>query len=395
MAPLPPAGDSLTEEVAVSGLVDDVRSLRSRLGDFDPALHTAEHCAVLVRELAGLGKAASAACARAAVRAGEGHAHRGQGFLDPADWLAAEQGTSSTTAKRVMEAVVAIEPCSDTARAVASGALSLEQGHEIAKTEAVVPGSERELLHLASTAPLRRLRDTARQRRLRAEDADQLAARQRRLRAFRHWSDDDGMLRFAGALTPAVGVPFLARLDAETERLRVAARRDGDGAEEPWEALAADALVALASGGGRSSSSSSAEVVLTCDINAYRTGGPGHIVGDGPVPNSVIRDAIDHDAFLKVAFHDGVEVMKVKHFGRHIRAELRTALELGPAPEFEGVRCSCGCGKRYRIQWDHRQPFVSGGPTCAANLQPLTAREHAEKTRQDRRAGRLRRARPP
>ena len=174
--------------------------------------------------------------------------------------------------------------------------------------------------------------------------------------------------------------------------MRVARRRNGDGDEEPWEALAADALVALTNGGGRSSS---ADVILTCDIGAYRAGGPGHIVGDGPVPSGVLRDALDADAFLKVAFHDGVDVQRVTHLGRHIPAELRTALELGPAPDFDGVRCGCGCGKRYRIQWDHRDPLANGGPTCWANLQPLTARHHAEKTRRDRRAGLLRPDRPP
>ena len=44
--------------------------------------------------------------------------------------------------------------------------------------------------------------------------------------------------------------------------------------------------------------------------------------------------AVEHDAFLKVAFHDGKDIHKIKHFGRHINAELRTALELGSPPEF-------------------------------------------------------------
>ena len=36
------------------------------------------------------------------------------------------------------------------------------------------------------------------------------------------------------------------------------------------------------------------------------------------------------DAFIKAVTHDGVRIGTVAHFGRHIPAELRTALELGP-----------------------------------------------------------------
>jgi HAMP domain-containing protein len=378
--------------VAVSALVDDVRAVRARLAGIEPALLPPGECAAIVHEIAGLGKACSAVGARLAARAAEGGAHRELGFLEAADWLASEQGTSSTTAKRELEAAAAIDPLSDTRDAVARGELSLEQGQEIAKTEVAVPGSERALLDLARTVPLRRLRDTARQTRLRAQDVEALALRQRRLRRFRHWTDDDGMIRFAGALTPQVGVPFLSRVDAETERLRVAARRES--AEEDWEAHAVDAVASLVMGRGRGTRAT-ADVVFVCDVTAYRAGGPGHVVGGGPVPNSVVRDAVAGDAFLKVAFHDGVEVQRVKHFGRHVPAELRTALELGPPPAFDGVRCACGCGKRYKLQRDHIDPVANGGSTSLANLQTLTAREHGEKTRQDRRAGLLSGKRPP
>jgi hypothetical protein len=83
------------------------------------------------------------------------------------------------------------------------------------------------------------------------------------------------------------------------------------------------------------------------------------------------------------------------HFGRHLKAEVRTALELGRAPEFDGPRCSCGCGKRYKLQNDHVRPLAAGGPTCLANLQPLVPGEHVEKTARDRRAGLLAPDRPP
>ena len=89
------------------------------------------------------------------------------------------------------------------------------------------------------------------------------------------------------------------------------------------------------------------DLVAVCDLRSYRRGHthPGevcHIIGGGPIPVSVVRE-IAKDAFLKVAFHDGVEIRKVTHFGRHRPAELRTALELGAPPDFAGVTC-CEAG---------------------------------------------------
>ncbi|MDQ1397356.1 MAG: hypothetical protein QOG64_2615, partial [Acidimicrobiaceae bacterium] len=250
---------------------------------------------------------------------------------------------------------------------------------------------------LARTRPLRVLQEAARKRRLEGVVPDELARRQQANRSLRHWHDDLGMVRFSGALPPVSGLRWLSRLDAETERCRVTARRDG--AEEAWEAYAADALVTLSEGttgrGGRGRT----EVVLVADIRSYLRGRASRaevsqIVGGGPVPVGVIREEVEGGAFVKGVLHDGVRVQVVKHFGRHIPAELRTVLDLGPPPGFEGKRCGCGCGKRYKLQFNHVDPMANHGPTCLANLNPLTPAEHAAKTRRDREAGLLGRSLP-
>ncbi len=56
------------------------------------------------------------------------------------------------------------------------------------------------------------------------------------------------------------------------------------------------------------------------------------------------------------------------HYGRHISAELRTALELGNPPGFEGAVC-VDCGRRYRLEWDHLDPVANNGPTSFKNLK--------------------------
>jgi hypothetical protein len=274
---------------------------------------------------------------------------------------------------------------------VVAGEVSLAQAQEITLTQAEVPGAEAELLSLAKQSGLSAVRDRARARRLAAVDAEELYRRQRRAREFRHWRDRTGMICVAGALTPDVGVAFVNRLDAEVDRLRRAARRDGR--DESRAALAADAFAAMLAGTGRGHAYR-ADLVIVGDRRAYGRGHahPGelsHIVGGGPIPISRVRELAD-DAFLKVVLHDGVRIDTVAHFGRHISAELRTALELGSPPDFDGAACvDLGCGRRYGLEWDHVDPLAHGGPTSHDNLVARCWPHHHEKTEQDRAAGLL------
>jgi hypothetical protein len=153
-------------------------------------------------------------------------------------------------------------------------------------------------------------------------------------------------------------------------------------------------LVRLVAGSGKGRSHR-ADVVYVYDV----TGQVAHIVGGGPLPVPVVR-AVAADAFVKVVFHDGVEITKVAHLGRHIPAELRTALELGPPPDFDGVTCAePGCDRRYGLEWDHVDPVAHGGITSHENLEPQCWPHHRDKTERDRAAGLLRkrgkRRRPP
>jgi hypothetical protein len=283
----------------------------------------------------------------------------------------------------------------DTRAAVAAGELSLAQAQELAKTEAECPGSETELLAVAKGESLKTLKDKARKQRLGTIDPEDLHARQHKERLFRHWRNDLGMVAFAGAVPPEVGLPFVNRLDAETDRLRRAAKRDGSA--EARDAHAADALLKLAGGAGRGKARS-ADLVIVCDLRAYRRGHahpgePCHLVGGGPVPVSLVRELAE-DAFLKAVFHDGTRIDTVVHYGRHIKAELRTALELGPVPDFNGVTCiEAGCDRRFHLEWDHADPRANWGPISDDNLQPLCYPHHQEKTTLDRKAGLLHRNR--
>src|SRR5205807_10541259 len=88
--------------------------------------------------------------------------------------------------------------------------------------------------------------------------------------------------------------------------------------------------------------------------------------------------------------HDWVKTATVAPVGRHIPAELRTALEIGSPPDLDGVTCvEPGCGRRYGLEWDHVDPVANRGPTSRTNLEPRCWPHHQDKTERDRRAGLL------
>jgi 5-methylcytosine-specific restriction endonuclease McrA len=360
------------------------RALREALAALEPELVSGDDCATLAEELARTAKACVAAQARLASRAADAGAHHRRGYASAADWLARTAGSSTGQARAALGTAAALGDCPTTNQAVVAGELSLAQAEEITRTEAACPGTEAELVALARGSSLGVLRDTARARRHRAIDPEDLHARQRAARGLRHWRDDLGMVQLAGALPPEVGIPIVSRLDAETDRIRKVAR--GQGSDEPRAAHAADALVALLAGHGRGASTR-ADLVIVWQRPGDGGEGTAHIVGGGPIPTSVARRLAER-AFVKAVVHDGVRIETVKHVGRYIPAELRTALELGDPPDFDGLSC-VDCGKRYGIERDHVDPVANGGPTSRDNITGRCYGCHQRKTDQDRQAGLL------
>ncbi len=381
-----------------------VRCLRT----FEPGESSGEDCARLVSKFARVEKALAAARTRAAARAAACNEHRKAGFADPSEWLARHAGTTAREARSQLDTMRRLDLCPATRDAVAHGDLSLRQAEEIVRTEEEVPGSEANLLALAMRSGLSKLRDEARKLRMNAIPPEKLHERQHAARSVRHWRDELGMIAGSFRLAPEVGLPFVTRLDREAQRHRRAAKQRGDAIER-FEAYAADAFADLIDHDAVPAPSSKpkrrdVDAVIVCDLRAYRRGHthegePCHLVGGGPVPVWLARE-VAKDAFLKAVLHDGVNIHTVKHFGRHVPAELRTALELGPLPELDGVTCSEeGCDRRYGLEWDHRDPVANGGETSFENLGPYCGPHHDDKTERDRREGKLgdraREPRPP
>jgi len=332
-------------------------------------------------------------CAAARLRAAAALLSRGD--RNTAEKMGRATGDSAAKAHRELEAREEIDQHQRTREAFDRGDISVQQANEIAKTASKDPSAEQPLLKLAAESSYNELRDAARKRRLACEDPDDLYKRQQQARSFRHWRDDLGMVRFAGALPPLQGIPFINRLRAETDRVFRQAYREGR--REPNECYAADALVNMLNDSATPGSKTRADVVIAVDINAFRRGHaePGEvcdIITGGPIPVPIAQE-MAKDGFLKAVLHDGVAIHTIKHFGRRIPAVLRTALAIGPPPDFDGEKCE-HCGKRVGLEIDHIDPVANGGATEASNLELLCRCEHREKSEADRARGLLRR-RPP
>ena len=387
-------------------LVELVRMLRAALVSFDPGVYSGEDCAVLVEELAAVEKVSAWARVWAAARAGECGAHRERGFADVADWMARVTGSTAGSAKTALETAAAVEMQPEVKAALEAGELSFAQARELVRTEAAVPGSTAGLLDVAKRESLRTLKETARDRRVRAIAPEELHALQHAAMYHRTWINALGNVAYSGELPPELGIPFKNILDAETDRLWLKAHQDakrqdgtgggGSGPEKELSraALAAQAFARIVEKGGGKGKAARADMVIVCDLRAYRRGHahegePCHIIGGGPLPVSLAKD-LGRDAFLKAVLHTGTELHTIAHFGRRYPAVLRTALELGAPPEFNGNVCAApGCDRQYHLQRDHIDPVANGGLTSYLNNQLLCARDHRLKTENDRKAGLL------
>ena len=76
-------------------LVQSLRDVRGALVPFQPEAFSGEDCAVLVEELATLEKVCTAARVRATARAGACGVHKERGFADVSDWMARASGSTA------------------------------------------------------------------------------------------------------------------------------------------------------------------------------------------------------------------------------------------------------------------------------------------------------------
>jgi hypothetical protein len=234
---------------------------------------------------------------------------------------------------------------------------------------------------------------------VRADREDQAARskRQRAARSFTMWPTVDGMVEGHFKVTPEVGGAIKSVIDDGTRRKFREAR--SDGARESQDAYAADAFAAAILGepvttdktttGTDTPKSETKQkttprptftthIVLDHEALVRGNALPGEtceIPGVGPVNVEWVRSLLG-DAFLTVAIKKGKDITTVAHLGRHVIAEVQTALIVS------GRECSIeGCTGREYLERDHSEiDFAADGPTAFWNLIWMCSIHHDRKT---------------
>ena len=269
--------------------------------------------------------------------------------------------------------------------AMRRGDLSEGQAEQIADAAKHDPASIPDLIGKARSEDAKGLADAcARVKAASEPDPEGKRVRIHARRKVSHWTDTDGARCGFWKMTPEAAAEVEHVLDAYTNAEFKRAR--AEGRREPFEAYRADGLLRamrVAAGGSTEDVVPvRKELIVRVDHTAFTRGHthPGEVceIRDlGPVPVSVAREIAD-DAFLKALFHDGTEIKLVKHFGRHIPAELRTALM-----DRHQVCVDPGCNRCQGLELDHFDPVAQGGETSDANVGPKCKPSHKAKTRAD------------
>lgn len=301
-------------------------------------------------------------------------------------------GTSTAEARRAIATARRLDSLPVLREAVWRGDVPAGHAAMISAVAAEHPDAESRLVE-ASRRGIAALRDACVAARAEVEDEAERDRRQHAARSLRFWNDAEGMLEGRFRLPPVEGGKLRALIDA---KIRAILRRHRTGdVFEPMETYAADALCELLFGvraaegdremdraGGVDGSPHrvSTTMHLLIDFEALvrgraRAGERCEIPGVGPVSVAHARHLLG-DAFLTAIVHKGRDIRTVAHLGRHVPAELRTALVAS------GWECVVeGCGARGSLEIDHSEiDHADGGPTAWGNVAPLCPKHHRRKT---------------
>jgi hypothetical protein len=358
------------EDAVLQELQGMTKSLDGFLATIEPALLHAPDAARLLEAAAGVEQRAASLKTLLAKRAAEAGQWANDGYRSPEEWLAKKTGTSYGQAAGTLNASEKLGQLPGLDKAVRDGELSGPQLNELAA--AATPDNEKKLLEATKRQSFKQLRRTCANEKASQRSAERDEARHERIhreRFYKSHTDGDGAYCFEGKATAAVGARIEAALSAEADNVFKAAR--ADGRTEPLAAYRLDALVNLVCGGGAKVDTT---VVIRVDESRLRgEGGLCEATSTGPVPVSEAIGAILAGAFVKVVLHDGVDISKVSHPGRHIPEVLRTAVH-----ERDGYTCvHPGCGATTKLQIHHWVVEVhKNGVTALWNLASVCPHCH-------------------
>jgi hypothetical protein len=256
--------------------------------------------------------------------------------------------------------------------------LSSRQADLIVAVAADDPALERQLLRTAAKGMVS-LRDKCIEVRAAREDQAQRSARQAAQRSFMMWPTADGMVEGHFKVTPEVGGAIKSVIEDGTRRAFRKARKEK--VHEGQDAYAADAFADAVLGDPAKKRSGGYTTHVVVDHAALVRGNtePGEtceIPGVGPVNVEWVRDLLG-EAFVTAVIKKGRDITTVAHLGRHIPAELQTALIVS------GRECVIeGCSGREYLERDHSEiDHAKNGPTAWWNIEWECSIHHHRKTR--------------
>ena len=359
-------------------------------------------------ELRRLGEAGVVLMSARAVESGE---WQRAGRPNPADWLAARQGTSPGRARAELETSQRLSALPDTTDAVRSGELSAEQAGAVADGATANPSAEPDLLDTARRDSLRHTRQEAARRK--AEVESELTKRQREKKAHaertaswgvkngRAWLYAEGPLGSGAELQQALQ-NRVGELFAERRTLPASERAGRDQyaydalldlvcgrVAAPPDAVAggvadgADATDATSGARQRPKRVSIRKLMLVrVDLSALIRGRVGEgevceIPGVGPVSVAEAR-AMYGDAIVRLVTTNGPAVIDVINPSRRPTEAQRIA-RLWTDP-----KCVVqGCDRQINLEYEHRDDFARTRHTVLGESEHMCEHDHDLKTRQN------------
>jgi hypothetical protein len=364
--------------VITDDLVAARKALEGAARDFDPGACSGDDAVRVVEVVGTILKLADGILGKAAKRVEDTAAHVHERDRNAAELGERLTGRSTTEVRRAIEVAAKLETLPATDAAVRAGRLSARAAGLIAAVAADDPSVEERLLAAAEHGH-RTLRDVGITVLAAREDQHARSARQHAQRSFRMWTAADGMVEGRFRVPPEAGGAIKAKIDDGTRRAFRKARKAK--APESQAAYAADAFIEAMTGDPATAKRGEYRTHVVIDHEALVRGNalPGErceIPGVGPVSAEWVRGLLG-TAFVTAVVARGKDITTAAHLGRHISAELQTALLVS------GRECSIvGCTGREYLERDHCEiDHARDGPTAFWNLAWMCSIHHMLKTR--------------